>query len=255
MKPYPDMNKESNEHLPSAKFPVPLLVLMETDSTNRHLTQLCDEQGTDIPEFMTVIAERQTAGKGQRGNSWESEDCKNITFSFVLYPTFIEARQQFILSQIISLSIKEELDEWAEGISIKWPNDIYVDGKKICGILVETILDPDLKGVIVGIGLNVNNEDFQSMKQITHKEYKISKLAIGLKTFMLIYYNLYQTNQFHKVLEYANSISYLKDQWVEYGDYGEVCFQKLLDDGSVLFVDRQGKTYKQVINEISLHNK
>ena len=64
MKPYPDMNKESNEHLPSAKFPVPLLVLMETDSTNRHLTQLCDEQGTDIPEFMTVIAERQTAGKG-----------------------------------------------------------------------------------------------------------------------------------------------------------------------------------------------
>ena len=49
--------------------------------------------------------------------------------------------------------------------------------KKICGILVETILDPDLKGVIVGIGLNVNNEDFQSMKQITHKEYKISKLA------------------------------------------------------------------------------
>ena len=57
MKPYPDMNKESNEHLPSAKFPVPLLVLMETDSTNRHLTQLCDEQGTDIPEFMTVIAE------------------------------------------------------------------------------------------------------------------------------------------------------------------------------------------------------
>ena len=103
--------------------------------------------------------------------------------------------------------------------------------------------------------MNVNNEDFQSMKQITHKEYKISKLAIGLKTFMLIYYNLYQTNQFHKVLEYANSISYLKDQWVEYSDYGEVCFQKLLDDGSVLFVDRQGKTYKQVINEISLHNK
>lgn len=115
MKPYPDMNKEPNVHLPSEKFPVPLLVLMETDSTNRHLTQLCDEQGIDIPEFMTVITERQTAGKGQRGNSWESEDGKNITFSFVLYPTFIEARQQFILSQLISLSIKEELDEWAEG--------------------------------------------------------------------------------------------------------------------------------------------
>ena len=57
MKPYPDMNKEPNVHLPSEKFPVPLLVLMETDSTNRHLTQLCDEQGIDIPEFMTVITD------------------------------------------------------------------------------------------------------------------------------------------------------------------------------------------------------
>ena len=163
MKPYPDMNKESNEHLPSAKFPVPLLVLMETDSTNRHLTQLCDEQGTDIPEFMTVIAERQTAGKGQRGNSWESEDCKNITFSFVLYPTFIEARQQFILSQIISLSIKEELDEWAEGISIKWPNDIYWNEKKICGILIENdLLGHHIGRSISGIGVNINQEVFRS---------------------------------------------------------------------------------------------
>ena len=128
------------------------------------------------------------------------------------------------MTQLATCSVVGLLDRYRIKATIKWPNDIYVDGKKICGILVETILDPDLKGVIVGIGLNVNNEDFQSMKQITHKEYKISKLAIGLKTFMLIYYNLYQTNQFHKVLEYANSISYLKDQWVEYGDYGEVCF-------------------------------
>ena len=102
--------------------------------------------------------------------------------------------------------------------------------------------------------MNVNGNEYQSMKQITGKTYKISKLAVGLKTFMLIYYNLYQTNQFHKVLEYANSISYLKDKWVEYGEYGEVCFQKLLDDGAVLFVDRQGRTYKQVVNEISLHD-
>jgi len=114
-------------------------------------------------EFTTVIAERQTAGKGQRGNSWESEDCRNITFSFVLYPTFIEARRQFILSQIVSLSIKEELDQWTEGISIKWPNDIYWNDKKICGILIENDLSGHHIGrSISGIGVNINQDVFRS---------------------------------------------------------------------------------------------
>ena len=202
MKPYPDMNKESNEHLPSAKFPVPLLVLMETDSTNRHLTQLCDEQGTDIPEFMTVIAERQTAGKGQRGNSWESEDCKNITFSFVLYPTFIEARQQFILSQIISLSIKEELDEWAEGISIKWPNDIYWNEKKICGILIENdLLGHHIGRSISGIGVNINQEVFRSdapnpvsLKQITGEDHDRYLILANIMKRIKEYYTLLRTD-------------------------------------------------------------
>lgn len=131
------MKKELNLMITPTEFPVPLIILPETDSTNNYLTQLCNEQQSAVREFTTVIAERQTAGKGQRGNSWESEDCRNITFSFVLYPTFIEARRQFILSQIVSLSIKEELDEWTKGISIKWPNDIYWNEKKICGILIE----------------------------------------------------------------------------------------------------------------------
>ena len=94
------MKKELNLMITPAEFPVPLIILPETDSTNNYLTQLCNEQQSAVREFTTVIAERQTAGKGQRGNSWESEDCRNITFSFVLYPTFIEARRQFILSQI-----------------------------------------------------------------------------------------------------------------------------------------------------------
>lgn len=106
------MKKELNLMITPAEFPVPLIILPETDSTNNYLTQLCNEQQSAVREFTTVIAERQTAGKGQRGNSWESEDCRNITFSFVLYPTFIEARRQFILSQIVSLSIKRS---WTNG--------------------------------------------------------------------------------------------------------------------------------------------
>ena len=234
------------------EIPGELCCFESIDSTNEEAKRR-GEAGA--PDGSIYVADNQTNGKGRRGRTWLSPSGEDIFFTILLRPD-LPLNSVSMLTLVAASAVAEAVDKvTGQECQIKWPNDIYVDGKKICGILVETILDPDLKGVIVGIGLNVNNEDFQSMKQITHKEYKISKLAIGLKTFMLIYYNLYQTNQFHKVLEYANSISYLKDQWVEYGDYGEVCFQKLLDDGSVLFVDRQGKTYKQVINEISLHNK
>ena len=199
-----------------------LIELEEVDSTNDYLKR----EYQNLPMQTCVTAKYQTKGRGRNGHVWESHANENLIMSF-LFKDFHKIEDAWKMTQLATCSVVGLLDRYRIKATIKWPNDIYVDGKKICGILVETILDPDLKGVIVGIGLNVNNEDFQSMKQITHKEYKISKLAIGLKTFMLIYYNLYQTNQFHKVLEYANSISYLKDQWVEYGEYGEVCFQKL----------------------------
>ena len=76
------------------------------------------------------------------------------------------------MTQLSTCSVVGLLDRYRIKATIKWPNDIYVDGKKICGILVETILDPDLKGVIVGIGLNVNGNEYQSMKQTTGKTYK-----------------------------------------------------------------------------------
>lgn len=184
------------------EFPVPLIILPETDSTNNYLTQLCNEQQSAVREFTTVIAERQTAGKGQRGNSWESEDCRNITFSFVLYPTFIEARRQFILSQIVSLSIKEELDEWTKGISIKWPNDIYWNEKKICGILIENDLSGHHIGrSISGIGVNINQETFRSdapnpvsLKQITGQEHERYLILANIMRRLKEYYILLQTD-------------------------------------------------------------
>ena len=112
-------------------FPYPLIALDETDSTNRYISQLCNELQESVAELTTVTAEFQSAGKGQRGNTWEADKGKNLLFSFVLYPTFLEARRQFILSQIVSLSIKEELDRWSDEITIKWPNDIYWRDKKM----------------------------------------------------------------------------------------------------------------------------
>ena len=144
-------------------FPYPLIVLDETDSTNRYISQLCNNPQKAVAELTTVSAEFQTAGKGQRGNSWEAEKEKNLLFSFVLYPTFLEARCQFILSQIISLSIKEELDRWSDEITIKWPNDIYWNDRKLGGILIENVVQGAvIKASILGVGLNINQKIFYS---------------------------------------------------------------------------------------------
>ena len=119
-------------------FPVSLIHINETNSTNNYLQSLCSEQ--KVEELTVIVADFQTSGRGQRGNSWESDPGKNLLFSTVIFPEFLEARRQFLISQIISLAIKEELDTYTSDISIKWPNDIYWKEKKICGMLIENDL-------------------------------------------------------------------------------------------------------------------
>ena len=130
-------------------------------STNDYLAELCKQGKAE--EFYTVIAEDQTDGKGQRGNSWESEPGKNLTFSIVLYPTAIKANKQFHLSMLASIAIIDTLTDYTDGFSIKWPNDIYWHDKKICGILIENELEGQyLSQSIIGIGLNINQTEFFS---------------------------------------------------------------------------------------------
>ena len=174
----------------------PLIALEETDSTNRYLTTLCDTEGEQTAEFTTVTARYQTAGKGQRGNSWEAERNKNLLFSVVLYPTFLPARNQFVLSQILSLAIKEELSQWSDEITIKWPNDIYWRERKICGILIENDLAGHHIGrCICGVGLNINQEHFVSdapnpvsLKQITGKEHQPEEILSHILQRLSTYY-------------------------------------------------------------------
>ena len=135
--------------------------LAETSSTNDYLTELCKQD--QAQEFYTVIADSQTDGRGQRGNSWESEYGKNLTFSTVLYPTELKAKQQFCLSMIVAVSVVNALSNYTKGFSIKWPNDIYWENKKIAGILIENELEGEyISRSIIGIGINVNQETFHS---------------------------------------------------------------------------------------------
>lgn len=108
-----------------------------------------------------VIAERQTAGRGQRGHTWESAEGQNLTFSLILEPRFLPINEQFLLSEVLALGLVDTLAEYKIEARIKWTNDIYVGDKKIVGMLVENSLTGGcLARTIAGIGLNINQTEF-----------------------------------------------------------------------------------------------
>jgi BirA family transcriptional regulator, biotin operon repressor / biotin---[acetyl-CoA-carboxylase] ligase len=147
------------------------------DSTNTYANRLLKEDL--LPEGTVVHTNFQSAGKGQRNHSWESEDGKNLLISVVLYPYKILPEDQFIISMTISLGICDFLGRFLKECKIKWPNDIYVANDKIAGILIENSISGNLIGsTIAGIGLNINQEEFLSdapnpvsLRMLTGKTY------------------------------------------------------------------------------------
>lgn len=141
-------------------------------------------------EGTAILTFDQTAGKGQRGNTWLSEAGKNIAVSYILYPLFISAAKQFLLAQAIALGVCDFIRQYIDSneVRIKWPNDIYVGSKKIAGILIEnTISNAGIKNSIIGIGINVNQTNFDnkllnptSFTKETGKEFNLPGLAENL---------------------------------------------------------------------------
>lgn len=152
-----------------------------TESTNSLAATLA---ATHALPF-AVAAHEQTVGRGQRGNSWESEPGQNLTLSIVWKPLHVVASEQFVISQTVAVAIVEmlrhKMPEFSDKIAIKWPNDIYVGNRKICGVLIENSLTGnEINRSIIGIGLNVNQTEFRSdapnpvsMKQLTGQTYDI----------------------------------------------------------------------------------
>lgn len=152
------------------------------ESTNKYCEALDLLQ---VEDFTCYWAWEQTAGIGQRGNHWESATGQNLTFSLVLHPTFLPADHQFKLTEALSLGVVDFLKDFKDSKDlIKWPNDIYVAGRKICGILVSTrLVGNTIATAICGIGLNVNQRDFPdwvpnptSLALLTGNEYALEPL-------------------------------------------------------------------------------
>ena len=133
------------------------------DSTNNQAKILLSK--SKPVEGTVIIAHTQQQGKGQYGNNWETVGGQNLTFSIILYPKFVPASRQFLLSQAVALGIRDALEPYLpQPAYIKWPNDIISSDKKICGVLIENSLQGNiLADSVIGIGVNVNQSDFDGL--------------------------------------------------------------------------------------------
>ncbi|WP_251620221.1 biotin--[acetyl-CoA-carboxylase] ligase [Odoribacter lunatus] len=149
-------------------------------STNTEAEQWKREE---LKDKRVVLTYRQMSGRGQATNRWESEPNKNIAVTVVLCPPCYEASRQFAVSMVCALGVYDFVSKYVEGVSVKWPNDVYVGDKKICGILIEhTVAGRFIRSSLCGIGVNINQTVFLSdapnpvsLFQLTGKEIPLDK--------------------------------------------------------------------------------
>lgn len=141
-----------------------------------------------LPHGSVYRALSQTAGRGQRGNSWEAAPGLNLTFSMLLRPHSVRPAEAFAVSMLSSLSIADVLQRHlGRQVLIKWPNDIYVGDRKLVGILIENAFSSAIDHSIIGVGINVNQREFLSdapnpvsMFQLSNRVFDLDALQLEL---------------------------------------------------------------------------
>lgn len=161
--------------------------LESVDSTNTEALRRLPA----LPSGTVIAAREQTAGRGQRGNTWFTEPGKNLTFSIVLKDLGLAAGEAHLLNYLASVAVAEFLDGYGAQSLIKWPNDIYIGRKKICGILVENSLSGGcVAASVIGIGININQAEYPqlanatSLRLVTGREYVLENC---LEAFLAVF--------------------------------------------------------------------
>jgi BirA family biotin operon repressor/biotin-[acetyl-CoA-carboxylase] ligase len=231
--------------------------IKQTASTNALLREMMREH--DLPDGFVLYTDFQTAGKGQIGNSWESADGENLLFSMVLYPQNIDPTEQFLLSQLVSLGIKKTLDEFTDGISIKWPNDIYWNDKKTAGILIENVLQGrNIKHSILGVGVNVNQLVFESNAPNPVSLHQITGKSQDRKTILdKINKNindLYKHLDKMKIRKMYSEALYRKEGYFTFKDENNTFQARIIDvypDGKLELETTEGEYHGYYFKEVS----
>ena len=199
-----------------------MIVLEKVDSTNNYAMALI--QKGEISSGKGIFALQQTTGKGRRGKQWKSLPGQNITLSIVAEMMWQPVLSQFPLSVAVSLACRDFIcSVIKENVSIKWPNDIFINDSKAAGILIENVIKGTLwQWTVIGIGINVNQDAFEeveakvtSLKIETKKEYPVLKLAGELQKVVLKKLEDLKQGKFPQMLQEYNTHLYGKDRMVK----------------------------------------
>ena len=240
--------------------------LLEVDSTNRYVR---DEavalwQNRGISDFAVVTAGHQTAGRGQRGNTWNSNAGENLLFSILVRPgETLEVSKQFLLSQAVALSIHDAMKCYGIDTLLKWPNDIYASNRKLAGILLE--LDYSgafVEQAIIGIGLNVNQENFPpmdrvpvSMKMLRERDYTLDDV---LATILDLFEHYYTELRFGKrdaiAAEYKRVLLGMDERRTFIDGVGrfDAVIQDIESDGHLILRRNDGSTGRYAFKEVEM---
>ncbi|MCB9364630.1 MAG: biotin--[acetyl-CoA-carboxylase] ligase [Flavobacteriales bacterium] len=243
----------------SLSFGNEILVLDEVTSTNLYVQKLAID--TNLIEGYVVRAKVQTNGKGQRGNVWITEPYKNLTFSLVLKPN-LAVSEQFMLSKVVALGIADFLASLSlTEVNIKWPNDIWVNNKKVAGILIENTLKTNKISVsVVGIGLNVNQLEFgenlnaTSLQNELNINFDIEALLNDLLICLEKRYLMLRALQYQKInTDYlANLLGYNTELNYKVGGKQYKGIVKGVSSLGLLQLEIEGKLNEFDLKEVSL---
>jgi len=189
-------------------------------SSNTEAMSLVKQQKPAEGTIVWVL--NQTQGRGQGKKVWYSNANENLTFSIILYPDFLQLEHQFLLSKTIASAVCKTVSLFCEECFIKWPNDIYVKNNKIAGILIENIIQKNkMAASIVGIGININQTEFNStipnptsLRNETGKIFQLPELLELLQNNILSEYNSLKMHQYDSINEYYDSKLYYKNKLI-----------------------------------------
>ncbi|PKP36664.1 MAG: biotin--[acetyl-CoA-carboxylase] ligase [Bacteroidetes bacterium HGW-Bacteroidetes-15] len=211
---------------------------------------------------LVIAANFQTEGKGQRGNSWESSSGLNLLFSIILRPNFLEVQRQFLLSKSAALAVCDAITPLVSGVSIKWPNDIYINNCKVAGILIENSFSTAfLESSIIGIGVNVNQCSFTddipnptSLKIEAGKEHDIKVLLANICKAFDDRYHMLETSKVDSISSDYQKMLYRKNEFHSYQAQGEVFRARIFgvrNSGELILEKDNGEHKEFAFKEVS----
>mgnify|MGYP003365118680 CR=1 FL=1 len=193
-------------------------------STNEYLIDLSKK---DANSWTVIHAKNQTKGKGYAGNEWKVVAGQNLTFSFLL-KTDYTFQEMIYFNEWVSSVISLFLQRYSTDTKVKWPNDIILNNKKVCGVLIENFRSNKVMNSIIGIGLNVNQTDFSqlpkatSLQKITDKIYDIKEIMTDLMSLFYEQYSILESKNFEQIHEKYLQNLFKKDQISQFRLNGKI---------------------------------